>query len=154
MFVVFDLDGTLSDDRHRHHLLPPREHGLWDVPGEYSAYHAACADDPPIIPTLKTFIAHAVAGHRVEIWTGRNATEKTKTRRWLSHCMRGCGYFGLASDIKMRMRTEEGSAVEMKRRWLLALPPQARPRLAYDDRADVAAMFREHGVACFQVAAL
>ena len=154
MFVVFDLDGTLSDDRHRLNLLPPRQPGVGDVAGDYSAYHAACADDPPIIPTLKTLVAHAGAGHRVEIWTGRDATEEAKTRRWLSRYLQVCGYLGLASDIKMRMRLEEGSAVELKRRWLLALSPQARPRLAYDDRADVAAMFREHGVACFQVAAL
>lgn len=150
MFVVFDWDGTLSDDRHRHHLLPstyPLAGGPWD----YSAYHEACIHDPPIVPMLQVLFAHAVAGHRVEIWTGRDRAVETQSRQWLKNELRNLGILGMASNIVVKMREEEGSVIELKRKWLRELPPAARPDLAYDDRADVVEMWKAEGVMGIQV---
>lgn len=149
MFVVFDLDGTLSDDRHRLHLLPKYSDGnghpsmAWE---DYAAYHAACLADAPILPALRTLEAHLRAGHRVEIWTGRSEDARGATLLWFDH-------YGVRARgrVLLRMRSEDGSTAELKRRWLAEYV--RKPDLAYDDREDCVAVFREAGVACFLLVA-
>lgn len=149
MFVVFDMDGTLSDDRHRLRLLPVEPKSDQRA---YAAYHAACALDLPVAPALRSLAAHAEAGHRVEIWTGRCASQEGATRAWLARQLAALRVYGLALEIRMRMRSQMHggmSTVEIKRSWLRSLA--VRPQLAYDDRPEIAAMFREHGVVCYLV---
>ena len=43
--VIFDLDGTLSDGRHRLHLLPKKDMHL---PRSWDEFNKAAIDDTPI----------------------------------------------------------------------------------------------------------
>ena len=61
--IIFDLDGTLADGKHR-------EHHIKDGKSDWDAYFAACGQDEPIKPTLDIFKALTHARH-VEVWTGR-----------------------------------------------------------------------------------
>lgn len=141
MFVVFDLDGTLANIEHRVHFV---RNGRRD----YDDFFAACINDAPNEPVVKSFFAHLEAGHRVEIWSARSDKVRAETEAWL-------GSVGIPSRylVNMRQDGDQMRDVELKRAWLHALHPDERPDLVYDDRQSVVDMWRAEGLACFQVAA-
>jgi len=141
VFVVFDLDGTLADIGHRvHHVR--------DGNRNYDAFFAACPDDLPNVPVVASLRAHQDAGHRVEIWSARSDRVRAETVEWLASV-------GIDPRLLVNMRSasDQTRDVELKRSWLHALHPDERPDLVYDDRQSVVDMWREEGLACFQVIA-
>lgn len=138
MFVVFDLDGTLCDISHRVHFVA-RGRKRW------REFFAACGDDEPIWPVINALQAHAAAGHRVEIWSGRSDEVRAQTEEWLHR------HGGIDKYLK-RMRPVKDYQRDdgLKERWLLS--EQERPSLVYDDRQRVVDMWRKHGIVCAQVA--
>lgn len=140
MFVVFDLDGTLSCCKHRAHLLEvdPRP---WDE------FYRACVLDPPIKPIINTMRAFREAGAHIEIWTGRSDLVEKETREWLD--VHGAPY----TPLRMRPHGDHSSDVEMKRFWLHDHFERfgKKPDLVFEDRARVVAMWREEGIYCAQV---
>lgn len=141
MFIVFDLDGTLADCRHRvHHVRDGNRN--WD------AFFAECVNDPPIATTFAALGAHDWAGHQVEIWSARSDVVASETRAWLSR-------HGINPDLLTHMRSSGDTQpdVDLKRKWLLARHPDERPNIVYDDRQRVVDMWRDEGITCFQVAA-
>lgn len=136
-FVVFDLDGTLACDLHRHHHLRDPE-PRWDD------YYRACVHDEPILPIINVMRALREGGARIEIWTGRSDLVEAETRAWFSR--HGVPW------VRMRMRPhgDHSSDVEMKRKWLY--DSDAVPDLVFEDRARVVQMWREEGIRCAQVA--
>lgn len=137
MFVVFDLDGTLSDPSHRLHFLQ-REKKDW------RAFYAACDGDRPIYPVIRMFNALTITGADVQIWTGRSEEVREKTQTWL-------GLEGI-HPVRLRMRAEGDHRPDtvLKQEWLDEC--SAKPRLVFEDRASVVAMWRANGITCCQVA--
>jgi predicted kinase len=141
MFIVFDLDGTIADCRHRVHFV--RDGG-----NDWDSFFAECVNDPPILTTIAALNAHYDAGHRVEIWSARSAVVERETIEWL-----------IAQKIDPALLTHMRAAgdmtpdVDLKRRWLLALHPDERPDIVFDDRQRVVDMWRSEDIVCFQVAA-
>lgn len=146
MFVVFDLDGTLSCCAHRQHMIEAFDLDCGH-PGEidWDGFYRACVHDAPIFPVINTLIAFRAAGARVEIWTGRSDLVEAETRAWLIR-------HGVAPTF-MRMRPHgfHGPDHEMKRGWLYETAP-ALPDLIFEDRASVVKMYREEGIRVAQVA--
>lgn len=140
-FIVFDLDGTLADCRHRVHFVRDGGHD-WD------SFFAECVNDPPILTTIAALNAHWDAGHRVEIWSARSDVVRAETVAWLI-----AQKIDPSLLVHMRSAGDMTPDVDMKRSWLLALHPFERPDIVYDDRQRVVDMWRAQGVACFQVAA-
>jgi len=89
--VVFDLDGCISDDRHRLHLRPE------DPKGDWLPYHnAAPLDEPRNVDEVQGYIN---SGHRIWIITSRPVMFVAETRQWLAK------RFGLAAaDFLLTMR--------------------------------------------------
>ena len=88
MRIVFDLDGTLADGKHREHFIiatEGREKPDWD------AYVEACAGETPMWRALAVlhalWYAPMVAPHKIEIWSGRgeglDLNVRRKTLTWL-----------------------------------------------------------------------
>ncbi|MGX1786859.1 phosphatase domain-containing protein [Bosea sp. NPDC055332] len=141
MFVVFDLDGTLADIRHRvHHVRSARPN--WE------SFFAECVDEVPNIPVVNALRAHIFAGDRVEIWSARSDVVRLETEAWLWR--QGIDPRRL---VHMRAKGDNTPDVVLKRHWLMQLHETERPDVVYDDRQRVVDMWREEGVACFQVAA-
>lgn len=139
MKVIFDLDGTLADIRHRVHFVR-------DGARDYDAFFAACVDDVLYEHVAKTFIAHFKAGHVVEIWSARSDKVRVETERWLSQN-------GIHPQFLTHMRAD-GDMTEdaaLKRSWLHELHPDDWPSIVYDDRQRVVDMWRAEGIPCFQV---
>lgn len=145
MFIVFDLDGTLSDGSHKTHLLtPPSEPGGEWPEQDWAPWIAASIDDTLIQPIAACARAMIDAGHKVEFWTGRGEGMRDVTRRW----MRKHGF----RRIPLRMRPSgepttpdhivKGSYIERF----------GTPDLIFEDRTSVVDEWRRRGIICAQVA--
>lgn len=139
MFVVFDLDGTLALTDHRAHFLerPPGEK-------DWRGFYAACDRDKPCWPIINILRAFMVVGHHIEIWSGRSAEVREKTRTWL--CENGLA----AVDIRMRQEGDHRADTTVKLEWLANA--SRKPDLIFEDRASVVEMWRAQGIVCCQVA--
>lgn len=115
---------------------------------DWKAFHAACVDDLPNMPVIRTLRAHAEAGHDVFIVSGRSDEVRQQTVEWLH--LFGINY----SALIMRRAGDYTPDDVLKRSWLSdgTLPPRERILCVYDDRDRVVRMWREQGLACFQVA--
>lgn len=137
MFVVFDLDGTLADTRHREHFLQ-REKKDW------RGFYAACDKDDPYHSIIRVLQALYVTGSEVEIWTGRSGEVADKTAKWLHE--HGLGLI----PVKMRDEGDHRPDTVLKAEWLNNA--SRKPALVFEDRASVVAMWRSNGITCCQVA--
>jgi hypothetical protein len=78
--VVFDLDSTLADTRHRRQHLPEDAQG----PADWIDYHSHCLGDAPIAGRIQ--LAYLLSKHhRIVIITARPNTPAihANTHRWL-----------------------------------------------------------------------
>ena len=146
MYVIFDLDGTLSDDSHRRHLVEGKTK-------LYHQYHMSSADDPArigLVALLRTLVR---SNHRVEIWTARPDTYRQITKTWLQ---KNIGPLAMM-DVVLRMRQDndmERSSNEIKGEWLdyVSKVEGVWPDLVFDDRDKTTDFWREKGIVCAQVA--
>lgn len=77
--VLVDLDSTLADTSHRHHLVlagEDRDRTDW------VAYSMACADDVPIAGTHQ-LVRLLAADHRIAIVSSRDEKARQLTEQWL-----------------------------------------------------------------------
>jgi hypothetical protein len=152
---IFDLDGTLALIEHRRHLVEGSTK-------DWRGFFAACVDDEPNLPVIRTLQALRSSGAEIWIWSGRSDEVRAQTVEWL--CKHGCfGFptntlpawpFGAPERFRMRKAGDYQDDVTLKRGWLAEIEPPEYARLAavFDDRDKVVAMWRDAGVACFQVA--
>lgn len=143
MNIVFDLDGTLADCRHRVHFVTGEEKN-WD------SFYAACGSDDPIWPIVYAFKACLVAGHRVEIWSGRREDMRSTTYVWFKR--HGISLEGVAA-LRMRPKDDHSEDCDLKRSWLkAAMAADQKPDLVFEDRQQVVDMYRAEGILVAQVA--
>jgi len=138
-FAIFDLDGCVSDDRHRRHLLPR----LGADDEFYTAYHDKC-DEDKVVPAGLAAIREAEKKSLVVIFiTGRPFRFREKTVLWISQRL------GIDTPtLFMRDKGDQRSAPDLK---VHALSSRGvRPsqiQLAYDDRDDILRAYAGYGVA-------
>lgn len=139
MIIAFDLDGTLANIEHRLHYIQNK-------PKDWPAFFLACVDDAPIPSMIDVCRAMIIAGHAVDIWSGRSDVVRAQTEAWLNKY--AIGY----RSLYMRKDGDYRKDCIVKAEWLNALMHVGRPELAFDDRQQVVDMWREHGIRCCQVA--
>ena len=142
MFVIFDLDGTLSLAEHRRHYLEKK-------PKDWDAFYAACDMDAPNVPIIR-MLNSFVEQHHVEIWSGRREAERDKTIAWFA--AHDCMFEGV---MRLRMRPDKDHRPDdiLKAEWLdTVLADDFPPDLVFDDRDRMVAMWRARGIVCCQVA--
>lgn len=143
--AIFDLDGTLADDRRRRKLLPPRSVSE-PKDEDYDAYHADCLNDPAINTTMVEL--HRSQGHFIAFVTARPQRYLHDTADWIYRHFPDLPNF----TILMRPNGDERPSPELK----VALVEEAfdmatehhweRVVAAYDDRSDVLQAFTKAGV--------
>lgn len=136
MFIVFDMDGTLSNPEHRvHYLTGPTKD--WDC------FYEACNKDEPIDEML-TLLSTLQVNNRVEIWTGRRESTRGKTVEWLEE-------FGIIDiyDIRMRAEGDHRHDTIVKGEWLEEF---GTPDVVFEDRNSMVEFYRSKGIRCLQVA--
>ena len=73
--VVFDIDGTLSDRRHRLHYLEGKKN--------WKGFFKEIVNDPPIKSTVIELDKHLKKGRSILFLTGRPEQYRKETERWL-----------------------------------------------------------------------
>ncbi|HEU0016022.1 MAG TPA: HAD family acid phosphatase [Longimicrobium sp.] len=138
--VIWDLDGTLADDRARAHFVEVEQGRARD----WESYFDAIDQDPPIAASMEVLRAMHGAGLRVLFLTGRPEYTRPKTERWLRAN-------GLTEYDELVMRPHD----EFRSSSLFKVEEVARLRRRYDlvcafeDRIDVAEALRKAGVPVF-----
>jgi len=129
--AVIDIDGTISDDRHRLDLLPKVHHPK-PPQSEYDKYHRFCKMDEPLPGALEFLNAIAIECEIVYL-TARPEHYRESTISWLQqHC------FPVGCLIMREELNTQGSA-KFKRKQLLNLIEgnMCDVRVVVDDREDV-----------------
>lgn len=180
--MIFDLDGTLADCSHRRHFVePPKvtaedcntrdryDKCIWcekqmDMPHAKDCSHIAywkpdwdsffredlIMQDEPIEATLAFFNVMRIAewdfSFLIHICTGRMEKHRKVTDRWLDEHQI---YY---RSLMMRKDDDFREDYIVKEEMLEALGGPERILFAVDDRNQTVAMWRRHGITCFQVA--
>lgn len=125
---------------------------------DWRRFFAACVDDAPNWPVIRTLQRLRRSGAECWIWSGRSDEVKDQTARWLrrNSCISlSAGWWLSAPEpVLMRPAGDRTPDHELKAGWLAAMEQADRDRLvaAFDGRSLVVRMWRKAGVACFQVA--
>lgn len=145
--IIFDMDGTLADVSHRMHLL--------DGSKDWDAFHGAMSDDAPVeaIAELARLMGKAAAAglgiDAVLVVTARHDDPRyaQMTREWLELHDIPCDRLYMRRDGDMRRDHIVKSEILQQ-----ILDDGYEPVLAVDDRPEVVAMWREHGITTLQCA--
>mgnify|MGYP001561848870 CR=1 FL=1 len=146
-FYIFDLDGTLALIDHRRHMLNDKEDSQ-----RWRRFYAACDKDAPNQPVID--LMHTLAlTHDIRIWSGRSDEVLEKTIAWLTentHIITA----DARAILTMRVAGDYTPDDKLKKEWLDALNAEERAALCgcFDDRDRIVQMYRDNGIACFQVA--
>ena len=138
--VIWDLDGTLSDDRARAHFVEVEQGRARD----WESYFDAIDRDPPIAASMEILQAMRAHGSRVVFLTGRPDSTREKTEKWL----RANGLDDY-DRLVMRPTGERRPAGYFKAEAVAALREEYELVCAFEDRIDVADALRLAGVPVF-----
>lgn len=146
---IFDLDGTLALIQHRRHFV---EGSIKDWP----SFFAACVDDLPNLPVIKT-LQTLRKNAEIWVWSARSDEVKRQTIEWLHKHGIFHPYwnpFDAPEKLLMRKAGDHQPDEKLKATWLSEIEPPEYKRLTavFDDRDRVVAMWRAAGIPCFQVA--
>jgi hypothetical protein len=94
--VIIDLDGCISDDKLRRHLI-------LDGRRDWNEYYSRCDEDTPFPWALK-MLPGLIDYYQIVFLTGRPEHVREKTNQWLSKVYNGLGYG--CHDYQLYMRPE------------------------------------------------
>lgn len=145
-FIIFDIDGTLSDCTHR---APLAQSKLWDE------FYERCTEDPVIVKVADLMMHMACSSLcSIMLLTGRPEKLRHKTVKWLTEAkleglydeliMRPDQNYEIDAKLKIKLLEERfgGKDNVLERVWF-----------AVDDRDQVVEAFRNYGITTFQCAA-
>ena len=138
--VIWDLDGTLSDDRARAHFVEVEAGRARD----WQSYFDAIDQDAPIAASMEVLRAMHLAGNRILFLTGRPEYTRRKTVRWLA--ANGLTEY---DALIMRPDGETRPAGFFKADVVERLRREYELVCAFEDRIDVAEHLRQAGVPVF-----
>ena len=143
MLYIFDIDGTLSDNSHRLHLIQGEVK-------DWEGFHNAMGDDKPIFEVITIARALGEENHKVVYSTGRMLKGLEVTQRWL------CKYrLPQVGRIYMRSDGDHREDFEVKAELLEKIKldyPSSAIGGAFEDRQQMVDMYRARGIRAFQVA--
>jgi uncharacterized HAD superfamily protein len=137
MDIIVDIDGTISDCRHRmHHILKDKKD--WD------AFHAEIHLDQPIQP-VASIVRSLQPLSFIIICTGRPVEYRKQTLEWLDkHKIR-------ANELFMRCTGDYRPADIVKEEMLHVMHCKGHnPQLAFEDKQSCVDMWRRNGIICLQ----
>lgn len=140
--IIWDLDGTLADGRHRLHLLPSKENR--NHTSGWLAFNQASKFDTPFTDNIQLMNAMASFGYVNIILTGRSDHVIDDTQKWLLE--HGCQY----RKLVMRSKDDHRKDTDFKEAALKEIGLH-RILCAFDDLEHVAKHFRGMGITCHLV---
>lgn len=143
MDVICDIDGTVADLTHRRHWVATK-------PKNWKAFFQNIEQDKPIDPVINTIQALCASWCQIIFCSGRGDEHRVVTRAWLS---RHIGDWTENCPLYMRARGDFRADDIIKEELLAQIRKDGYdPKIAFDDRDRVVAMWRRNGIQCCQVA--
>lgn len=147
--VLLDLDNCIADDHWRHVHIDLRKTG----DARFETYHSLAAFDRAETAWMDDF--PEIAEARAIVLTARPSKWRAMTQEWWNRVVVPQSGLQLSPSMIMRPDGNTMHSVELKKMMLgWVLDPNTRYLYpgeeivgAFDDRADVVAMYREHGIA-------
>lgn len=137
---IFDIDGTLADNKHRTHHLESK-------PKDWDAYHKGVELDGVFKHVAQIARSLADTGEIVYC-SGRHDGQREITQLWLQD-VAGLPCYGLY----MRKEGDHRPDHVIKLELLAEIRADGyEPVMAFDDRNSVVKMWRDAGIPCAQVA--
>lgn len=138
--VIFDLDGTLADGRHRLHLLPKQDYHLTE---SWTEFNLAAKDDLPLWDNIELCNTLAQRYHLI-ILSGRSDVAREITKEWLTQ------HQVQYHELVMRKQSDNRKDTEIKEEFLRTVGFD-RIMCAFDDLPHVAYHLRGLGLTCHLV---
>lgn len=138
--LIIDLDGTLCNNEHRHHVYmqKPRD---WDKINSLAEFDLANEWCMEIIHKFQE------AGYRIVFLTGRGEDAREITEKWLSK------HVPVYDKLLMRAKRDYREDTEVKEEIYRAeIEPFYDILFCVDDRRPVVDMWRKIGLTCLQCA--
>lgn len=120
----------------------------------WPAFFAACVHDEPNAPVITVLHSLRYAAADIRIFSGRSDEVREETVTWLTTHTNLRPRELLGPMLRMRKQGDYTPDEVLKKQWFDELSTHDRMRLmcVFDDRDKVVKMWRDEGVACFQVA--
>jgi len=141
--IIFDLDGTLCNVEHRLHFIQGDNK-------DWSGFYQECINDTVNKPVVEIYeIFSDKPPYQIWVFTGRGEEVRGLTIQWFKS-----QELWLPDRLIMRPEGDYRKDTELKSAWLSKYfeKPQEQILMVFEDRDQVVKMYREHGIACFQVA--
>lgn len=142
MIYVFDIDGTISLNEKRKHLLPTKNLHLTS---SWRNYNSACVNDEPKQQIIKMINSLYAKGERVVLLTSRSSECKFETISWLSKNN------VMYSDISMRDKNDNRKDFDIKLDWLDRNTKGVNDCIIFEDNPNVISHLRNNGYCVMQV---
>lgn len=139
--VIWDLDGTLADGRHRLHLLPTKD---YDKTESWTEFNLASVDDTPFQDNIQLCNAMGHGRYYTIILTGRSDVARTVTETWLKK--QGVFY----NELVMRSQSDNRKDTVIKEEFLRSIGLE-NILCCFDDLPHVAYHLRSLGLTCHLV---
>lgn len=137
--IIFDIDGTLADVRHRVHFVSSSEKSERD----WKSFNREMVNDFPIMDMVILFNEFKRLGYKIWIMTGRQEKFRSFTEQWLF-------WNGVYFD-KLRMRPDKDQRKDyICKSDMLSKEEQEEIFLIVEDRQTVVDMWRERGLTVLQ----
>lgn len=141
-YIICDLDGTLSDIRHReHHVRGKRKN--------WKRFFEGIPEDA-ISEVVADIVRHYSLTHAIVFVSGRPESTRDNTVKWLARCVPDIKDYELHMRPDGDFRADNLIKAEIYERELK--PRLGAPFFVLDDRDQVVRMWRQHGLICLQVA--
>ena len=141
--IIFDIDGTLADIRHRrHHVTGAKP--------DWKSFNAEMVDDPPLVDVC--YLAELLGSHplapsflKLFLFSGRMETHRKETVDFLKRNVPV--YFKNRAELLMRAEGDFRADTLVKKDMLDYIRKQGmNPRIVVDDRPSVVQMWKDEGL--------
>ncbi len=137
---IFDIDGTIADNKHRTHHLEKK-------PKDWDSYHEGVESDGVFEHILQLYIS-LEKDFQIVFCSGRHDGQRRVTSEFLIK-----NGFHSSSGLYMRKEGDHRPDYVIKLELLAQIRADGfEPIMAFDDRNSVVKMWREAGIPCAQVA--
>lgn len=137
--LISDLDGTLTNFRHRLHYLKSGTKPDW------LAFNSSACADPPVAASINLLRMAFVSNWQIAIVTGRSDKQRPQSQNWLA---RHKVPYHL---LYMRTDGDNRSDVDVKLEIYLERLKHKNIQFVLEDRDKLVEMWRGLGLTCFQV---
>lgn len=136
--VISDLDGTISDRRHRLHYLEGKK--------DWESFFESLIDDPPIVRTIEQIEELIDEGAELVLVTGRPEQYRKSSEEWIKNNTPFDKY-----QLYMRKDKDFRKDIVIKKEMLDQIRENYELEIIFEDQENIAKMWEDNDLKCILV---